>query len=66
MNIAIDLGKKRSYVVMEEERTIVREGYVETSKYGFSTFFGNIAAATIIVEACSSLARIRHSSRATG
>ncbi|MDE1825452.1 MAG: hypothetical protein KGH61_05485 [Candidatus Micrarchaeota archaeon] len=58
MNIAIDLGKKKSYVVMEENKTIVREGYVETSKYGFSTFFGEVADATIIVEACSSLARI--------
>ena len=42
MDIAIDLGKRRSYVVMEDNGRLVKEGYVETTKDGFSTFFGNV------------------------
>jgi hypothetical protein len=38
MDIAIDLGKRRSYVVMEDNGKMVKEGYVETTKDGFFTF----------------------------
>jgi hypothetical protein len=32
MEIAIDLGKWKSYVVMEDNGKIVKEGYAETTK----------------------------------
>jgi len=32
MDIGIDLGKRKSYVVMEEDGKAVKEGYTETSK----------------------------------
>ena len=32
MEIAIDLGKWKSYVVMEDNGKIVKEGYTETTK----------------------------------
>ena len=53
MNIAIDLGKQMSYVVMEDNDVVVKEGYVETTKDGFSTFFGNVSKPRIIVESSS-------------
>jgi len=58
MNIAIDLGKRRSYVVMEDNDIILKEGYTETSKDGFSTFFGPVNNPNIIVEASSTVNRI--------
>ncbi len=53
MDIAIDLGKRRSYVVMEDNGRPVKEGYVETTKDGFSTFFGNVDSPKLIVESSS-------------
>lgn len=53
MDIAIDLGKARSYVVMEDEGHPFKEGYVETNKESFQDFFGNVANPKIIVEASS-------------
>jgi transposase len=58
MNIAIDIGKKRSYVVMKEDGDVVKEGYVETTQYGFSTFFGATKAANVIIEASSTSNRV--------
>jgi len=58
MDIAIDLGKRRSYVVMEDNGNLVKEGYTETTKDGFSTFFGPVDNPKIIVEASSTLNRI--------
>ncbi len=58
MDIAIDLGKKKSYVVMEDNGRAVKEGYVETTKDGFSTFFGHVDNPKIIVEASSTVNRI--------
>jgi len=58
MEIAIDMGKRRSYVVMEDEGRIVKEGYVETSKESFVQFFGNVSDPKIIVEAGSTLNRV--------
>ncbi len=53
MEIAIDLGKRMSYIVMEDNDKVVKEGYAETSKDGFSTFFGSVKDPKIIVEASS-------------
>lgn len=58
MNIAIDLGKWKSYVVVEEDNRVVKEGYTETSKEGFEEFMGPAKGATIIVEASSSTNRV--------
>ena len=58
MEIAIDLGKWKSYVVMEDNGRLVKEGYVETTKDGFSTFFGEVDNPKIIVEASSTVNRI--------
>ena len=58
MEIAIDLGKRKSYVVMEDNGRLVKEGYVETTKDEFSTFFGNVNNPKIIVEASSTTNRI--------
>ena len=38
MNIAIDLGKRMSYVVIEDDDKVVKEGYVETNKESFQEF----------------------------
>ena len=35
MNIAIDLGKRMSYVVIEDNDKVIKEGYVETKKESF-------------------------------
>ena len=58
MDIAIDLGKKRSYVVMEDNGKLVKEGYVGTTKDEFSIFFGHVDNPKIIVEASSTVNRI--------
>ncbi len=58
MDIAIDLGKRKSYVAMEDDGKVVKEGYTETSKYGFSTFFGDIKDLKIVVEASSTINRV--------
>ena len=58
MEIAIDLGKWKSYVVMEDNDRVVKEGYTETTKDGFSTFFGKVDNPKIIVEASSTINRI--------
>ena len=53
MEIAIDLGKWQSYVVMEDDGRPVKEGYTETTKEGFATFFGDVKDPKIIIEASS-------------
>lgn len=58
MEIAIDLGKWKSYVVMEDNGRVVKEGYTETTKNGFSAFFGKVDNPKIIVEASSTINRI--------
>jgi hypothetical protein len=58
MEIAIDLGKWKSYVVMEDNDRVVKEGYTETTKDRFSTFFGKVDNPKIIVEASSTINRI--------
>jgi transposase len=53
MNIAIDLGKRMSYVVIEDNDKVIKEGYVETKKESFQDFFGDVSSPKIIVEASS-------------
>lgn len=58
MDIGIDLGKRRSYVVMQDGATVVKEGYTETTKEGFDEFFGDVGRANLVVESSSSLNRV--------
>ncbi len=58
MEIAIDPGKWKSYVVIEDNGKIVKEGYTETTKDGFNAFFGKVDNPKIIVEASSTVNRI--------
>ena len=43
---------------MEDNGKLVKEGYVETTKDGFSTFFGQVDNPKLIVEASSTVNRI--------
>ena len=58
MDVAIDLGKWKSYVVVQENGKVVDKGYVETSEYGFSTVIGETKGANVIVEASGTLGRV--------
>ena len=60
MDIAIDLGKWTRYVVMEDNGSVVKEGYIETTKDGFSTFFGKVDNPKIIVEASTCTSPIKN------
>ncbi len=56
MNIVgIDMGKYKSYVVVEKDGTVVREGYVETTREGITGSLLDIEDPTVIVESCSIL-----------
>ena len=51
--VSIDTGKTRSYVVVEENGDIVKEGYAETSKEGFGKFIDGNRRNTMIIETSS-------------
>ncbi len=51
--VAIDTGKTRSYVVVEEHGKITKEGYTETSKEGFAGFISGVKDPTMIIETSS-------------
>jgi len=56
MNIVgIDMGKDKSYVVVESDDTVIREGYVETTKEGITGSLLGVDNPTIILESCSVL-----------
>lgn len=57
-NVAIDLGKKKSYIVVEEGGEIVREGYAETSAEGLREYLYDVSNPSFIVEASSTLDRV--------
>ncbi len=52
------MGKKSSYIVVENNGEVCTEGYVTTTKDRFSTFFGKVDGSKIIVEASSTINRI--------
>jgi transposase len=58
MNVAIDVGKKSSYIVVENNGNITTEGYVPTTKDGFSTYLSGLDKPTVIVEASSTMDRV--------
>ena len=41
-NVAIDIGKKRSYIVVEQDGEIVREGYVDTTADGLREYLSDV------------------------
>lgn len=56
MNIVgIDMGKYKSYVVVEKDGVVVREGYVETTREGITSSLSGVDNPTIILESCSIL-----------
>ena len=58
INVAMDVGKNRTYGVIEEDGKIVKEGYVLTSREEFDKFLDDVSEATVIVEASSTIDRI--------
>ena len=57
-SVAMDVGKNRTYGIIEKDGEIVKEGYVLTSRDEFSKFLEGIGEATVIVEASSTIDRI--------
>lgn len=55
MKIAIDVGKRRSYVVVQNDNIVEKEGYVETTKDGFDSMVPNGEGNTFILEAGNNL-----------
>lgn len=56
MNIVgIDMGKDKSYVVVEQDDVTAREGYVETTREGLMSYLQGLENPTIILESCSIL-----------
>ena len=41
-NVAIDIGKKRSYIVVEQDGEIVREGYMDTTADGLREYLSDV------------------------
>ena len=57
-NVAIDLGKRKSYIVVEQDGEIVKEGYAETSAEGLREYLSDVNNPSFIVEASSTLDRV--------
>ena len=57
-SIAMDVGKYRTYGIVERDGEITKEGYMPTTKEGFQSFLDGIDYATVIVEASSTIDRI--------
>ncbi len=55
MEVAIDVGKRKSYVVVQNDGIVEREGYVETTEEGFDSIIPTRDGSTFIIEAGSSL-----------
>ena len=57
-NIAIDVGKKKSYFVVEQDGKIVKESYVNTDRESFSSLLGEYPGSSVVMEASSTIDRI--------
>lgn len=55
--VAIDLGKRKSYVVVESDGKVTEEGYAATSSEGINAYIGKLTDPTIVLEASSTLER---------
>lgn len=58
MNVAIDVEKKSSYIVVEYNGSVTAEGYVSKTKYWFSSYLSGLNRLTVIVEARAILDRV--------
>ncbi len=57
--VAINLGKRRSYFVVEKDGIVVREGYADSSVQGFNDYLSEVEEGSrVIVEACNSIDRV--------
>ena len=56
-NVAIDLGKRASYIVVERDDKIVKEGYAPTTKEGFDEYLGPLTRPTVIFESSCTVDR---------
>ena len=57
-NVAMDIGKRKTYGIIEKDGKIMKEGYVLTSREEFNRFLDGIGEATVIMEASSTIERI--------
>jgi transposase len=55
MKISIDVGKRRSYVVVENNGVVENEGYVDTTQEGFDSIMPQTDDNTFIMEAGNNL-----------
>ena len=57
--VAIDLGKRQSYFVVEKNGIAVREGYTPTNRRGFNDFLCDVEEGSrVIIEACGATDRV--------
>ena len=49
-SIVMDIGKHRTYGIVERYGEITKERYMPTTKEGFRSFIDGIGRATVIVE----------------
>ncbi len=57
-NMAIDVGKKKSYFVVEQDGKIVKECYVSTNRESFSSVLREYSGSSVVMEASSTIDRI--------
>ena len=57
-SVAMDVGKYKTYGIIERDGEIVREGYILTNREQFDEFLEGIEHAIVIVEASSTIDRI--------
>jgi hypothetical protein len=57
-SIDVDVGKYCTYGIVEMDGKIIKEGYLLTTKEGFSSFMYGIDHATLFVEVSSTTDRI--------
>ena len=56
-NVGIDLGKRRSYIIVEENGKTVKEGYADTTREGLCEFLPEDLETTVVIEASGALDR---------
>ena len=57
-NIAIDVGKRKSYFVVEQDGSVVKECYVKTDRESFSAVLKDYPGSSVVMEASSTIDRI--------
>ena len=57
-SIVIDVGKRKSYFVVEQDGSVVKEGYVNTDRESFSAVLKDYPGSSVVMEAISTIDRI--------